>query len=39
MRKKNNCTAKETDECLIDGAKVGRKKYPRRIFIHRGKVA
>lgn len=27
MRKKNNCTVKETDECLIDDAKVGRKHY------------
>ena len=28
MRKKNNCTVKETDECLIDDAKVGRKNIP-----------
>ena len=28
MRKKNNCTDKETDECLIDDAKVRRKNIP-----------
>ena len=27
-KKKNNCTVKETDECLIDDAKVGRKNIP-----------
>ena len=26
--RKNNCTVKETDECLIDDAKVGRKNIP-----------